>query len=75
MPTRICTIALLAAAAYAQTDQAALVQAQRDREDQHWAQTSGLPLSDVQALRSIAGISGTTWGAGMIRTVSFAING
>jgi len=54
---RICTVALLAAAVYAQTDRTALVKAQRDREDQHWAQTSGLSVSDIQALRQIAGIS------------------
>ena len=49
MPTRFCTFALLAAAAYAQSP--------RDREDQHWAQTSGLSVTDIQALRQIAGIS------------------
>jgi hypothetical protein len=66
MLTRICILALLAATAAAQTDRDTFLKAQRDREDQHWAQTSGLSVSDIQTLRQFAGISELDHGSRII---------
>ena len=61
----ICSIALPTAigAAYAQADSASIIKALRDLEDQQWARKSGLPVSDVRALRLMAGMSDASWGA------------
>jgi hypothetical protein len=66
--SRICIFALLTAigAAYAQTDTDARVKARHDMEDEQWARKSGLPASEVRAIRLIAGISDTTLGAGIL---------
>jgi len=68
MASRIGIIALVMGigAAHAQTDADARVKSQHDREDQFWAQKSGLPVSDVRAIRLTADISDTTSGAGIL---------
>ncbi|HXB74569.1 MAG TPA: hypothetical protein VNY05_40415 [Candidatus Acidoferrales bacterium] len=64
----ICGIALPAAigAAYAQTDSASIIKALHDLEDQQWARKSGLTVSDVRALRLLAGMTDATWGAAIL---------
>lgn len=58
----ICVLLVSAAGLCAQGDRTAQLKALHQRNDQAWAQKSGLPVSQVRALRMAIGIDDTTDG-------------
>lgn len=45
---------------FAQVNPTDRLKAQHDADDRKWAQKTGLPVSEVQAIRIAAGVSGLT---------------
>jgi len=67
MLCKTCALVLTSMGAiFAQMNTADRLKAQHDREDQLWAQKSGLPVSEVRAIRSVAGLSDATEGSRIV---------
>jgi hypothetical protein len=64
MMNKICGVAVILGmgVGFAQIDMERLAKEAHDREDQSWARKSGLPVSDMRAMRMLVGVTDTTQG-------------